>query len=700
MRYKYAIHELDCANCAREVEETLTKDSRLKNVSVNFNTSKVSFDAETSITLDELNKLVQKAEPEAYLTETKTETETKTKTQPNEAIETDNGTSTKTLSKTSRQLLILALALFIGIVSYFAPLPLAVKILGYLISYSLLLYHTTINAIKLLIKSRTLNENALITISCIGALCIGEVLEGMMVITLYTIGKILEARALDNSRHSIQELLDLKQPYANLYIDHKLQKVTVDDIKVGNTVVVKKGEKVPVDGVIIKGETTLDLSALTGESLPVKVSENSTILSGAINIGNVVHLKAEKTYAHSTVAKILELLEDATNKKAKTETVVAKISKVYTPIIILLSLLTVVILPLAFHIQFTDALYRSLTFLVISCPCAIAISVPLSYFTGIGTASKYGILIKGSNYLDNLSSAKNIIFDKTGTLTSGDFAVTKLEILDDAYSEKELIDLLVAGETLSNHPIASSVLKLRPKHAKLPKVQNFREVAGQGITYKVKSQNISVGNSLLCPCQENSLLHLHINSKHVASITISDQVKPSSTTTIQKLKSRGLTTYMFTGDKNSVAKTIGHELGIDHIYAEMLPTDKFHRFETIAKTAPTIFVGDGINDAPVLRRADIGIAMGAAGSESAIEAADIVIMNDDLMKIPYLLTLSDFTKHIIYQNLIFAIAIKLIILTASLFGLANMWLAVFADTGVTLLTILNTLRILRKSYTK
>ena len=688
MRYKYDIHNLDCANCAREVEETFTKDPRLQNVSVNFNTSKVSFDTESQITLEDLNRLVQKAEPEAYLTEIATSSDDKT---------AEEGTPN---NKLSQQVVILILALAIGIVSYFAPLPLAVKILGYIISYSMLLYRTTINAVKLLVKSHTLNENALITISCIGALCIGEVLEGMMVIALYTIGKILETKALDNSRHSIQELLDLKQPYANLYINHKLQKIAVNQIKINDILVIKKGEKVPVDGVIVKGETTLDLSALTGESLPVKVEEKSSVLSGAINTGNVIHLKAEKTFAHSTVAKILELLEDATNKKAKTETIVAKISKVYTPIIILLSILTAAILPLVFHIPFTDSLYRSLTFLVISCPCAIAISVPLSYFTGIGTASKHGILIKGSNYLDNLSSTKNIIFDKTGTLTSGNFAVTNLEILDNQYSKDEIIGLLVAGETLSTHPIANSVLKLRSKHATLPKVRNFQEITGQGITYTVKNQKISVGNSLLCPCQENALLHLHIDGRHIASITISDQVKPSAAETVHFLKTRGLTTYMFTGDKNSVAKTIGHELGIDHIYAEMLPTDKFHRFETIAKNARTIFVGDGINDAPVLRRADIGIAMGAAGSESAIEAADVVIMNDDPAKIPYLLTLSDFTKHIIYQNLVFAITIKIVILIASLFGLANMWLAVFADTGVTLLTILNTLRILRKTSAK
>ncbi len=681
MRYKYTIHNLDCANCAREVEETLAKDQRLDHVSVNFNTSKVSFDSETKIALDELNRLIQKAEPEAYLT--------------------DNASVDDVPAKPLWQTIILVIALVIGTISYFAPLPTAVKILGYIVAYSILLYRTTRNAVKLLFKSHTLNENALITISCIGALCIGEILEGMMVIALYTIGKILEAKALDNSRRGVQELLDLKQPYANL-LDPKtkqIQKISVDDIKIGDCLVIKKGEKIPVDGVIVKGETTLDLSALTGESLPVKVARNSSILSGSVNTGNVIHLRVEKTFASSTVAKILELLEDATDKKAKTETIVAKISKVYTPIIILLSLLTIFLLPTIFHLSFSDAVYRSLTFLVISCPCAIAISIPLSYFTGIGTASKHGILIKGSNYLDNLSSAKNIIFDKTGTLTSGKFSVTNIEVFDNTYSKDEVIDLLFAGETLSGHPIASSILKLRPKHAKLPKVKNFQEITGQGITYTIKNQHISVGNSLLCPCQENALLHVHINNQHVASVTISDSIKPSAAETIQALEKRDLTTYMFTGDKNSVAKSIGRELGIDHIYAEMLPTDKFHRFETIAKNAPTIFVGDGINDAPVLRRADIGIAMGAAGSESAIEAADVVIMNDDLAKIPYLLKLSDFTKHIIYQNLIFAITIKILILIASLFGLANMWFAVFADTGVTLLTILNTLRILRKTYT-
>lgn len=681
MRYKYNIHNLDCANCARRVEETLTKDSRLRNVSVNFNTSKVSFDAEQSIPLPELNRIVQTAEPSANLTDTAA-----------------NTTSASPL----RQTIILILALALGIAAHTAPLPPVIKFIGLIISYGLLLYRTAITAIKLLIKNHTLDENALITISCIGAFCIGEVMEGMMVIALYTIGKILEARALDNSRRSIQELINLKQPYANL-IDPKTKKakqVSVDEVKVGDIIVIKKGEKVPVDGTIIENQTTLDLSALTGESLPVKVDQGSSVLSGSLNLGNPIQIRADKTFQHSTVAKILDLLEDATNKKAKTETLVARISKFYTPIILTLAILTVILLPTVFHIDFNDALYRGLTFLVISCPCAIAISVPLSYFTGIGTASKHGILIKGSNYLDALDSAKNIIFDKTGTLTSGNFAVTDLEISDPSYSEAQIIDLLVAGEALSTHPIATSILKLRPDSANLPKVKNFHEITGQGITYDVDNLHISVGNSLLSPCQEDTQLHLHINDQHVASIIISDSTKASAEQVIHSLKHRDLTTYMFTGDKSSIATTVGHELGIDHIYAEMLPTDKFHRFENIAESAHTIFVGDGINDAPVLRRADIGIAMGAAGSESAIEAADIVIMNDDLQKIPYLFALSAFTKHIIYQNLIFAITVKIIILICSVFGLANMWLAVFADTGVTLLTILNTLRILRHSYTK
>lgn len=686
MKYKYKINNLDCANCAREVEEHLAQDARLKKVVVNFNTAKLSFETNKEIMLDELNKLVQEVEPEAVVSELGVGIE-----KDESAKKVGNGLDLH------RQILSLILGLTIGVVAYFSPWPEPVKVACYVLSYSLLLYQAGVNAGKALIKSHTLNENALITISCVGALMIGEVLEGMMVIALYTIGKILEAKALNNSRRSIETLLDIKQPFAQRKTENKLEKIQVEEIEPGDVLVVRKGERVPVDGEIASGESSLDMSALTGESEKVKVKTGEKILSGAINLGGVVEMRAVSSYGDSTVEKILELLEEATDRKAKTETVVAKISKVYTPVILILAIFVSVILPVVFRVPVTESIYRGLTFLVISCPCAIAISVPLSYFTGIGAASKHGILIKGSNYLDNLSSTKNIIFDKTGTLTDGSFAVSEIKISDAEYSEKEVIEILAQGEALSNHPIAQSILKLYGRKANTRKVKNFREIAGEGISYTLGKDKIVVGNKLLCPCKEDAVLHLNINGKHVASITINDGVKSGAETTISELKKLGLTSYMFTGDKNSIAQAVAKKIGIDYVKAEMLPTDKFRAYEKVAeKNGMTIFVGDGINDAPVLKRADIGIAMGGVGSESAIEAADVVIMNDDLRKVPQVMQISYYTKRIIYQNLIFAISVKGAILILSVFGLANMWWAVFADTGVTLLAILNTLRIMGK----
>lgn len=685
MKYKYKINNLDCANCARAVEEHLAKDARLENVVVNFNTAKLSFDAENELMLDELNALVQEVEPEALVSTLDGEREREAK-----------GTSTEESGDNLRgQILLLVLGLAIGILAYFLPLPAFGKVGCYVLSYGLLLYQTGIRAGKALIKSHSLNENVLITISCIGALIIGEVLEGMMVIALYTIGKILEAKALNNSRRSIEVLLDIKQPFAQRKNGGKLEKISVEEIEPGDVLIVRKGERVPVDGEIVDGETSLDMSALAGESEQVKVKTGEKVWSGAINLGGVVEMRAVTDYADSTVAKILELLDEATDRKAKTETVVAKISKFYTPAILALAILVSVILPVVFRVPVIDSVYRGLTFLVISCPCAIAISVPLSYFTGIGAASKHGILIKGSNYLDALGGARNIIFDKTGTLTDGSFAVSEIKIADAKYSEAEVIEILAQGEALSNHPIAQSILKLYDGKIDTRKVSNFQEIAGEGISYTIGKDKIVVGNKLLCPCKEDAVLHLNINGEHVASITVNDGVKTGTETTIAELKKLGLTSYMFTGDKNSIAQVVAKKIGIDHVKAEMLPTDKFRAYEKVAeKNGMTIFVGDGINDAPVLKRADIGIAMGGVGSESAIEAADVVIMNDDLRKVPQVMQISHYTKQVIYQNLVFAIGVKIVILVLSVLGLANMWWAVFADTGVTLLAILNTLRIM------
>ena len=561
----------------------------------------------------------------------------------------------------------------------------------------MLLYRTTINAIKLLLKGNGINENALMTISCLGALALGEVLEGMMVITLYPIGNILEEKASKNSRKSIKDLLDIKEPYANLKIKDKLDQIKVEDVKINDILVVKKGEKIPVDGVVVKGSTLLDTSALTGEADLDKVTVKSNVISGSINMGEVIEIKATKTYDNSTVSKVLELLDSATDKKTKTETLVSKISKIYTPSVIIMAILIMIFLPVFTDVTIKESIYRGLTFLVISCPCAIAISIPLSYFTGIGVSSKKGILIKGSNYLDNLSNTSSVIFDKTGTLTNGTFNVSKIEIEDSRYNYDEIIDILIKGESFSNHPIAKSILKLKSTKVDNSDVKDFKEIEGQGITFKIGDKNIFIGNKRLCSCNHECMLHLNVNGSHVASISIDDGIKDSAKETISKLKSYGIKTYMFTGDRKENALAIGHTLGIDEIKYEMLPQDKFSNYESVSKDNKiTIFVGDGINDAPVLKRADIGISMGGVGSDIAIEASDIVLMSDEVDRIPLAIDISKYTKCIIKENLIFALSVKVIILLLSVFGLANMWLAVFGDTGVTLLTILNTLRIMKK----
>lgn len=672
-KYKYKINNLDCANCAREIEEMLNERDDFKEAVVNFSTCRISYESDKDYSLEELNSIIKGIEPEAYVS----------------LNEKDNDSKEYHLGT-------LIIALLVGLLGYFLPIPRIIKIILYVISYSLLLYKTSINAYKMLKRGKGINENLLIMISCLGALFIGEVLEGMMVITLYTIGKILEEKAINNSRKSIKYLLDIKEPYANLIEGKNTVKIPVEEVKLDDVLVVKKGERVPVDGVIIKGSSILDTSALTGESEEVKVNPQDEVLSGSINMGDVLEVRATSIFSNSTVSKILDLLERATDKKTKTETSVAKFSKIYTPIIIILAILITILLPLIFKVPLKTSIYRSLTFLVISCPCAIAISVPLSYFTGIGVASKRGILIKGSNYLDNLSNGNNIIFDKTGTLTSGSFQVEGLEVLDKDYSKDKVIEILRKGESLSNHPIAKSIVNLKKDKVDAKDIKDFKEISGNGISFKLDDMDILIGNSKLCGCKIDTDLHLNINGKHVASIVINDGIKVGAKETIKYLKSNNFKTYMFTGDKKKVALEIGHTLGIDEIKYEMLPQDKFKALEDINKNKITIFVGDGINDAPVLKRADIGISMGGVGSDAAIEASDIVLMSDDLDRIPLAIDISKYTKKIIKENLIFAMSVKVLILLLSTLGYANMWLAVFADTGVTLLTIINTLRIMKK----
>ena len=671
-KYKYSINNLDCANCAREIEEMLNDHEDFQNASVNFNTCKVSYESDKNYSLEELNKLIKSVEPDAYITE-------------NEVV----------LKESEFHLSALIVAVIILLLGYFLPLPSVLKTILYLISYSLLLYKPATNALKLLAKGNGINENALITISCIGAFFLGEVLEGMMVVALYTIGKILEEKAINNSRKSIKDLLDIKEPFATLKSGEKIE---VEKVKIGDSLVIKKGEKVPVDGVITKGSSKLDTSCLTGETELVDVTVGTDVLSGSINTSDVIEMKATSEFDNSTVSKILNLLESATDKKTKTETTISKVSKVYTPTIIILAILITIILPL-FGVPFAKSIYRGLTFLVVSCPCAIAISIPLSYFTGIGVASKKGILIKGSNYLDNLSNTTSIIFDKTGTLTDGAFRVTNIEITDKSskYKMDDIIDILRKGESYSDHPIAKSIMKLKDTKVDNSDVLDFKEITGQGISFTLNKKKIFIGNKKLCNCKHSAILHLNIDGAHIASISIDDGIKDQAKEAIAALKAANIKTYMFTGDKKEVALNIGHKLGIDEIKYEMLPTDKFENFEKVSVNGKiTVFVGDGINDAPVLKRADIGISMGGVGTDSAIEASDIVLMSDELDRIPLAINISKYTKKIIKENLIFAMSVKVIILLLSIVGITNMWMAVFGDTGVTLLTILNTLRIIKK----
>ena len=673
-KYKYNIKNLDCANCAREVEEGLNKCEYLNNVIVNYNTSTISYEAEKEVNINKINQLVKRIEPEAEITEISDEHQTK---------EYHFGT--------------LIIGLTIGIVGIIMKKPTHLKNVLIIISYIILLYKTSIKATKTLIKSKNLNENALITISCIGAYLVNQKIEGIIVVSLYLLGKILEEKAVNNTRSSIKELINIKQDYANKEFKSTTIKTKVEDIKINDILIIKKGEKIPVDGIVIKGKSKLDTSTLTGESELKEISENDSILSGSINMDNPIKIRATKIFENSTISNIMSLVNDATDKKANTETLVAKITKMYTPIILILAILVSILLPLLTDITYKESIYRGLTFLVISCPCAIAISVPLTYFTGIGISSKKGILIKGSNYLDNLSKLNKIIFDKTGTITTGAFKVKEIKIIDKKYTKEEIIDIITKGESLSNHPIAKSILKKKKKKINNKNVLNFKETSGMGIEYNLNNQKIKIGTSKLCQCNIDTNVHININNKHIASLTIDDGIKKEAESCIEELKKYGIKTYMFTGDSEEITKEIAKRINIDNYKTQMLPTDKYYEYEKISTPNDlTAFVGDGINDAPVLKRADIGISMGSIGGDAAVEASDIIIMQDNLSKIPEAINISKYTNKIIKENLIFALATKISILLLSVFGLSKIWFAVFADTGVTLITILNTLKILKK----
>lgn len=676
MKYKYNIKDLDCANCAKKIEETLNKDKNIKSASINFAKQTVTVETNISDPFNYVKDIVEKIEPDAILSK-------------EEIKETKN-----------KDIYRILLGAFLGVLGIIIKAPKYLSMILILLAYIILLYRTLTTAIKQL-KNKTINENFLVTISTIGAYLLGETHEGLMVIFLYEIGKMLESKAVNKSRNSVAELMNIKEEISNLKDNNKIKVVPTTEIKVGDIIVVKEGERVPLDGIVVKGETMLDTSALTGESLPISVSIGDKVLSGSINKGGVLEIKVSSLYKDSTVNKILELVENATERKTKVETIVSKYSSKYTIGVIIIAILTALFLPLFTNMTYTDSIYKGLTILVISCPCAIAISIPLSYFSGIGAASKEGILIKGSNYLDSIKDIKEIVFDKTGTITTGEFYISKINIHDKKYTEDQIMEIFAGGESLSNHPIAKSVLKNYTKEINHEDIKDYKEVSGKGIEFTYKKDKVRIGNAKFCKNkEENSNIYLMINNSLVADLEIKDEIKKDVVNTMQELKKMNINIHMFTGDTKEKATEIAQQVGIDNINYSMLPSDKYTYLEEIIKkkTEKSIvsFVGDGINDAPVLKLSDLGISMGSLGTDSAIEASDVVIMNDNLEKIVTAINISKKTNKIIKENLIFALGVKLLVLVLTLIGLSTMLEAVFADVGVTVLCILNTLRLLKK----
>ena len=553
-----------------------------------------------------------------------------------------------------------------------------------------------------ILHGQVFDENFLMCLATIGAICIGEYPEAVFVMLFYQIGDLFESIAVGRSRNSISALMDICPEYVNVERDGKVEQIDPDEASVGDIIIIKPGEKVPLDGIITEGSSSLNTTALTGESMPMDVSAGDSVINGCININGLLKVKVTKEYSDSTVAKILELVENSAENKAHTENFITKFARYYTPIVVILALILAFLPPVFLGGDFKDWIMRALNFLVVSCPCALVISIPLSYFSGIGCASRNGILIKGSNYMEAVTKADTVVFDKTGTLTKGSFFVTKIHPV--GMSEDELMEVTAAAERFSDHPISLSLKKACKAQLDTGRVSDTEELSGRGVKAVVDGKIVFAGNARLMEevgceyidCDSfGTVIHTSVDGKYAGYIIISDKIKDDSKSAIAALKSAGIkNTVILSGDKKAVAEKIGEELGIDTVYSELLPSDKVEKLSEIIdkSSGSVIFVGDGINDAPSLSRADVGIAMGALGSDAAIEAADIVLMDDKPSKIPLTLKIAEKTKNIVRQNIIFAIAVKILVLILSALGMSNMWQAVFADVGVSVIAIINAMR--------
>lgn len=600
---------------------------------------------------------------------------------------------------------------------YFIEAPAAIRFGLYLIPYLTIGYDILIKAFKGIKNRQPFDESFLMAVATIGAMAIavyenGDYLEAIAVMLFYQIGEWFQSYAVGKSRRNISDLMDIRPDYANIEKNGKIEQVDPDEVGIGSVIVVQPGEKVPLDGIIIEGNSSLNTSALTGESLPREAVVGDEIISGCINMTGVLKIQTTKEFGESTVSKILDLVENASSRKSKSEDFITRFARIYTPAVVYSAIVLAILPPLVrmfgmgLDAQWGTWVYRALTFLVISCPCALVISIPLSFFAGIGGASKAGVLVKGSNYLEILSKTKYVVFDKTGTLTQGVFEVNGIHHND--MDENQLLGIAALAESASSHPISKSLQKAYGKELDRTRVKDIHEISGHGVTATVDGKSVAAGNSKLMKkldieCKEchlvGTIIHMAIDGKYAGHIVISDVVKPHSAQAIKELKHAGVQkTVMLTGDSKKVADQVSKSLGLDEVYSELLPADKVNKVEELleAKSDKDVlaFVGDGINDAPVLSRADIGIAMGAMGSDAAIEAADIVLMDDDPMKISKAINISKKCLRIVYQNITVAIGVKFICLVLGAFGIANMWLAIFADVGVMILAVLNAIRCL------
>ena len=610
------------------------------------------------------------------------------------------------MKKKKEVIIIISAVLFA--IALFVRMTQNLQLILMLVVYILLGKDTVLKAVKNVEKGDFFDENFLMTVATLGAIMIGEYPEAVAVMLFYEVGELFQGYAINKSRKSIADMMDIKPEYANVIRDNKSIKVDPDEVQIDETIEIKPGERVPLDAIIIKGETTLDTSALTGESLPVEVREGATILSGCININSLILAKVTKEYFDSTVNKVLDLVENAAAKKSTSERLITRFAKIYTPIVISLAVLLAILPPIiSGEYNFRLWIFRALSFLVVSCPCAFVISVPLSFFSGIGAASRAGILIKGGNYLEILSKVDTVVFDKTGTLTKGVFNVQKVVVIDKSIKEDEFISLVAMAESGSNHPISKSIQKYYNREIDKNSINSIKEISGKGIEALVNNMKILVGNEKLVNIPSDliiddigTILYVEVDNKFTGYIVISDEIKKDASKAIKGLKDVGVKkSIMLTGDIEKVGKKVGEELGLDEIYTNLLPQDKVSKFEEIVENKKSkgnvAFVGDGINDAPVLARADVGIAMGAMGSDAAIEAADVVIMTDEPSKIVTAIKSSKKTMKIAMQNIALAFGVKAIALILSALGIADMWMAVFADTGVTILAVLNSFRALK-----